>query len=196
MSEVLARADTRQRIAEQILDELDLVNRWTRFGTCNLVGAVAYHLVVAPDIDMEIFCPDPRIEDGFEIIRACALYPRVTKTKFWKALDPPHYGLYWQVRYDYTGEEWKIDMWSVVDSYSEPCGSQLTEPMRNALTPESRETILCLKEAVLADETLNCPSIQIYRAVLDCDVRSLHDLKAWLPRPPLPGVVVDWKPKS
>lgn len=196
MSEFTSRAETRQQIAEHILHELDLVNQWNRFGTCHLVGAVAYRLAVAPDIDMEIFCHEPKIEDGFEIIRACALYPKVTWTRFWNALGPPHHGLYWQVRYNYEGEEWKIDMWSVADSYSEPCGTHLTEPMNRALTPESRETILSLKEAIFTNDTLDCPSIQIYRAVLDSDVRTLDELKEWLPRNPLTGVVTDWKPRE
>lgn len=194
MNGAIARAETRQKIAEHILRDLDLINRWNQFGRCNLVGAVAYRLVVAPDIDMEIFCPNPRIEDGFEIIRACALHPKVMKTRFWNAFGPPHYGLYWQVQYDHAGEKWKIDMWSMADSYSEPCGSHLTEPMREALTPKSRETILSLKEAVLADDALDCPSIQIYRAVLDDDASDLDGLKSWLPKNPLTGVVTDWKP--
>ena len=196
MNDAIIKADTRQQIAEDILHELDLVNRWSQFGTCNLVGAMAYHLVVAPDIDMEIVCPDPKIEDGFEIIRACALHPKVTKTRFWNALGRPHHGLYWQVRYDYEGEEWKIDMWSMADSYSEPCGTQLTEPMNRALTPESRKIILSLKQAVFANDTLDCPSIQIYRAVLDCGVQTLDALKEWLPRNPLTGVVTHWKPRE
>ena len=152
--------------------------------------------MVAPDIDIEIFCHEPRIEEGFEIIRACALHPKVTKTRFWNALGPPHHGLYWQVRYNYEGEEWKIDMWSVANSYSEPCGTHLTEPMNRALTPESRETILSLKEKMFSNGTLDCPSIQIYRAVLDSDVRTLDELKEWLPRNPLTGVVTDWKPRN
>ena len=196
MNEIVSRAETRQQTAEHILRELDLVNRWSRFGTCHLVGAVAYGLVVAPDIDMEVFCPDPKIEDGFEIIRACALHPNVTKTRFWNALGPPHFGLYWQIRYDDEGEEWKIDMWSMADSYSGPCGSRLTEPMNTALTAESRETILRLKEAVLADHGLECSSIQIYRAVLDSGVADLDGLKAWLPENPLTGVVTDWEPRK
>ena len=53
MSEILSRAETRQQIAEHILQELDLVNRWSQFGQCNLVGAGTYRLVVAPDIDIE-----------------------------------------------------------------------------------------------------------------------------------------------
>ncbi len=196
MNHVLARADTRQRIAERILDELDLISRWSRFGRCNLVGAVAYHLVVAPDIDMEIFCPDLKIEDGFEVIRACALHPKTTKTRFWNALGPPHHGLYWQVRYDHEGEEWKIDMWTMADSYSEPCGTHLTGPMVKALTGASREIILRLKEAVRHEPSLQCPSIQIYRAVLDHEVDTLEELKDWLPNNPLTGVVTAWKPGS
>jgi len=189
-----SRADARQQIAEHILRELDLVNRWNRFGTCHLVGAVAYRLVVARDIDLEIFCPEPKIEDGFEILRACALHPKVTRTRFWNALGPPHHGLYWQVRYDHQGEEWKIDMWSMADSYSEPCGTRLTEAMNRALTPASRETILRLKEAVFANQTPDCPSIQVYRAVLEFGVQTPDELKEWLARNPLTGVVTDWKP--
>lgn len=196
MSDLISRAEARHQIAEHILSELDLVNRWNRFGVCHLVGSVAYRLVVAPDIDLEIFCPEARIEDGFEILRACALHPQVKKTRFWNALGPPHFGLYWQIRYQHEDEEWKIDMWSVANSYSEPCGTHLTEPMNRALSPQSRETILDLKEAVLADETLDCPSIQIYRAVLDSNVQTLDQLKVWLPRNPLTGVVTDWKPRK
>jgi len=171
MNNVITRAEARQQIAEHILQELDLINRWSRFGSCNLVGSVAYRLVVAPDIDMEIICTKPGIEDGFDILRACALHSNVTKTRFVNALGPPHHGLYWQVRYQHEGEEWKIDMWSMAD------------------------TILSLKEAVLGDASLECPSIQIYRAVLDSGVSRLDELKAWLPENPLTGVVTDWKPK-
>ena len=50
MGSVLERAEARQEIAEHILQELHLVNRWGQFGTCNVIGAVAYHLVVARDV--------------------------------------------------------------------------------------------------------------------------------------------------
>ena len=53
--------------------------RWQVFGTPVLVGAVAYELAMAPDIDMEIYCDEPRIEDGFTILRDCALHPSVRK---------------------------------------------------------------------------------------------------------------------
>ena len=196
MSKLLSRAEARQQIAEHILNELDLANRWNKYGTCHLVGAVAYHLVVAPDIDMEIFCPETKVEDGFEVLSKCALHPNVKKIRFWNALGPPHYGLYWQIRYDHEGEEWKIDMWSVADSYSLPCGVRLTEPMNQALTPESRETILRIKEAIFKNNDLECFSIQIYRAVLSFNVCTFEEFLEWLPQNQLSGVVTDWKPES
>jgi hypothetical protein len=197
VKDILIRAKVRQEIAERILDELDLVDRWSRYGRCNVVGAVAYGLVVKPDIDLEIFCPaTPKIEDGFDVIGECALHPNVKKVRFWNALGPPHHGLYWQIVYDHAGQAWKIDMWAMAESYAEPCGSRLTEPMLRALSDESWRVILRLKEAVMADASLECPSIQIYRAVLDNSVSTLDELREWLPVHPLTGVVTDWKPRS
>ena len=196
MDELISRARTRQRIAEHILQELELLERWNRVGDCRIVGSVAHHLVVAPDIDLEVWCPEPRIGDGFDILHACAQHPNVTKARFWNALGPPHYGLYWQLRYDHEGEEWKIDTWSMAYSYSEPCGTHLVEPMRAALTDDTRRSILQLKETVFRDPALEVPSIQIYRAVLDDGVRTFGELKAWLPANKLVGAVTDWLPRK
>jgi len=195
MDEFLARAAARQKIAEDILQQLDLLNRWSRYGKPILVGSVALELVVAPDIDIEVYCPDLRIEDGFEVLAACASHPQVSRARFWNALFPPHHGLYWRLDYiDEQDVEWKTDMWAVADTYSGPCGAKLVEPLKKALTNETRSTILRLKEAVLADESTECFSIQIYRAVLDFGVRSFGQLKSWLRDYPLGDKVTDWKP--
>ncbi len=66
--------------------------------------------------------------------------------------------------------------------------------MNKALDHEFREIILSLKEAVFKDDSFECPSIQIYRAVLEYGIDSISKLKKWLPRNPLTGVVTDWKP--
>ena len=55
---------------------------------------------------------------------------------------------------------------------------------------------MSLKEAVLNEPSIECLSIQIYRAVLDFGIRSLDELKRWLPQNPLTGVVTDWKPNK
>jgi hypothetical protein len=151
---------------------------------------------VAPDIDLEIWSSEPQIQDGFEILAACAQHKQVTRARFWNALGPPHHGLYWQLRYDHDGEEWKIDAWSMSHSYTGPCGTHLVEPMQTILTPVARRAVLHLKELVVGDPELDVPSIQIYRAVLDHGIRTLEQLQAWLPENRLEGVVTDWMPSA
>ncbi len=92
--DALARAAQRLQVAYDILDRLQLFERWRPFGNPILVGAVAYELVVAPDIDMEIYCDEPRIEDGFTVLRACALQPGTRQARFANELDGPDLGLY------------------------------------------------------------------------------------------------------
>jgi hypothetical protein len=177
----LTRADNRLHIAQHILAQLHLVERWRAFGDPVLVGAVAYGLVVAPDIDMEIYCDEPKIEDGFAVLEACALHPRVRKARFANKLEGPDMGLYWQLRYLHEdGQEWKVDMWSVRRDHPGPLSVDLIAPMKQALTAETRRTILELKEQLLLDPTLQCGSIHLYRAVLDDGIRSIDQLKNWL----------------
>ena len=75
--ELLERAARRRRQAEAILDDLRLFEKWRRFGRPVLVGAVSFDLAVAPDIDMEVYCPELRIEHGFQVLAECALHPRI-----------------------------------------------------------------------------------------------------------------------
>jgi hypothetical protein len=196
MDTTLKRAINRLSIAHHILDQLQLIEKWRTFGSPNLVGAVAYGLVVAPDIDIEIFCNRPKIEDGFEVLQACALHPRVQKARFANKLNEPDMGLYWQLRYqNEDGEKWKIDMWSMQHDHPGPTSTALVEPMRQALTDETRRTILELKEQVLLDPLLQCGSIHIYRAVLDDGIRNLEQFKIWLEHNETDGLIA-WKPRA
>jgi hypothetical protein len=87
-------------------------------------------------------------------------------------------------------------MWSMSDTYDGPCGSKLVEPMNRVLTGEARRTILNLKEEVLNNTQADCPSIQIYRAVLDFGVSTPEGLTTWLEDNSLHGVVTDWMPTA
>jgi len=194
MDDVLARAATRQKAALAILADLQLMERWAEFGTPILVGAVAYELVVTPDIDLEVYCDEPRIEDGFTILHDCALHPRVKKARFSNKLAEADQGLYWQLRYAHTdGQLWKIDMWSMRHDHPGPNARAMIEPMRNGLTDEHRRAILDIKEQVVARE-MGCPSIQVYRTVIDGRVRTPDEFVAWLKHNPSDGLI-DWKPR-
>ncbi len=183
MDTTLSRATKRLQIAQEILCDLHLLERWSAFGTPVLVGAVAYGLVVAPDIDMEIFCDEPKIEDGFKILESCAQNSHVRSARFANKLNEADMGFYWQLRYLHeNGQEWKIDMWSARRDHPGPLSSSLVEPMKQALTDETRQAIVELKEQVLLDPTINCGSILLYRAVMDDGIRTLAQFKEWLTR--------------
>lgn len=195
MKDLIAQAADLRRTAEAILAELDLVRKWARFGRPVLVGALAYDLLVEPDIDMEIYCPELRIGDGFQVLSECALNPRVIKARFANELAGRDQALYWQLRYRCDdGTEWKIDMWSAPTDYLLPRAEHLVAPMRAALTAETRRAILALKTARALDAGLQCPSIDLYRAVLDDGVRTVEELRAWLTTHET-GKLSDWRPR-
>ena len=195
MTDLIERAADRRRVAESILADLDLVRKWERFGRPVLVGAVAYDLVVDPDIDMEVYCPDLRTEHGFQVLGECSLNPKVTKARFSNELTGRDKALYWQLRYRHNdGIEWKIDMWSAPQDYDLPRSEYFIEPMRASLTPETRKAILELKELRSLDSGVQCPSVDLYRAVLDDDVRTADDLLRWLESHET-GNLTDWKPR-
>jgi len=196
--EVLRRGAERLAAARRVIERLDLLGRWAAYGRPVVVGSVAYGLVVEPDVDLEIFCPRPRVEDGFAVVSQLALEPGVWKVRFSNELEGPDPGLYWQLRYRETasssgvaGEGWKIDTWLLADDYAGPRSSDLIEPMRMALTPETRAAILRIKEAYFDREELR--GIDVYRAVLDGGVRTLEEYDRWIAAHG-PAGLTNWRP--
>lgn len=188
-----SHSTARCRQARTILDDLALLDVWSRYGRPVLVGAVAHGLALDPDIDLEIYCPRLDPADGFAVLAAVASCPGVRETRFQNHMDGPDKALYWQIRYrDAAGELWKIDMWSAPDDYALPRGEHLVEPLGRALTPETRQAILRLK-AWRADTGASFLSIDLYRAVLDGGVRRPEELTRWLADNET-GVLTAWTP--
>lgn len=178
--DVLTEAAARREAATTILRKLRLFERWSAVGRPVLVGAASYDLMIAPDIDLEIFCPgQPRTEDGFAVLAACATDSDITHARFANRLDAEDEGLYWQLRYRHGGEVWKIDMWALREDHPGPSSSWLVEPMRAVLTTESRRTILTLKRTLAENNDVRCGSIHIYRAVLEDGVTTVDEFRAW-----------------
>ncbi|MEN6407244.1 MAG: hypothetical protein ABFC77_12330 [Thermoguttaceae bacterium] len=194
--DVLEQSQQQHRTAEAILQDLDLLNRWRRFGRPVLVGAVAIDVAFAPDIDMEIYCPTLRIEHGFQVLARCAENPRVTSAQFLNRLNTPDSALYWQLHYQTdNGVDWKIDMWSAPEDYALPRGEDFVQPMRDALTSETRAAILTLKESRAAGELPMFLSIDAYRAVLEDGVRTVDQWRQWQHTHET-GALTDWKPRG
>jgi len=195
MNEILDSEEEQRSIAQNILEDLKLLELWRQFGEPYLVGAMTYRLMVAPDIDIEIYCPgNPRIEDGFEVLKACACNSRVRRARFSNHMDDADQGYYWMLRYDVPGgEQWKIDMWSMRFDHPGPTSCKLVEPLCRVLTDEARVIILTLKKALLAEPGLACPSIFIYQAVLEGGVNSLDEFLGWRKSHPWQGLT-HWSP--
>jgi len=97
------------------------------------------------------YCPELKIEHGFQVLCTCALHPWVNSAQFVNGPNTPDKTLYWQLRcHGDDGAEWKIDMRSAPEDYALPRGEDLMHPMKDALAPETRAAILALKGARMA----------------------------------------------
>jgi hypothetical protein len=191
---VLERAEQRRLVAHEIVARLEILDRWAVFGAPTLVGAVAYGLLVAPDIDVEIYCAEPTVEAGFAVMREIAPLPGVWRVRFSNELDAPDQGLYWQIRYrlEPADDPWKLDMWLLAHDHPGPKAIEIVEEMRRALTDETRAAILEIKEAVVRS---GVRSIDVYRAVLDDGVRTPGEFLVWHERNASTGLL-DWHPRE
>lgn len=169
------------------------MERWADVGRPVLVGAAAYGLLVARDIDIEIYCESPTVDPGFALVSELARRLGVWKVRFSNELDGPDRGLYWQLRLRGAETEvWKVDMWLLGHDHPGPRSADLVEPMRNALTDESRATILGIKEALLDQPEVH--SIEIYEAVLDGGARTVAEFRAWRSEHE-PDGLTSWRPR-
>jgi hypothetical protein len=195
---VLARAEKRRKRALQIVDELDLIGRWSQYGRPVVVGSVSHGLVVAPDIDMEVCAEDPQIAHGFEVMAQVAESSNVVRIEFKNDLGTRGKWLYWEVHYrDEDGVVWTIETYfcGPGDPYAH-FSERLTENLKKALTEEHRLAILTIKEALcergLMDDT---KSTDICRAVIDDGIRSVDAFLEWIESNKSEGIV-EWTPRA
>lgn len=167
------------RAARQVLDELDLLDRWRPFSEPVVVGSAALDLVVRPDIDVEFLVDELSIRDGFAVMSAVAELPKVRSIRYNDARDKPEQGLYWKVLYELTpAETWTLDLWMFRRDHPGPLASSMVEPIRAALTPETRDAILAIKEAA-AERGERAWGHWLYRAVINEGVRDYAEFLAW-----------------
>ncbi|MFI6829141.1 hypothetical protein ACIBG5_18695 [Kribbella sp. NPDC050241] len=177
-TDLRTRADARLRTAYELVRELDLLGRWSRYGDVEIVGSVGIGVVVAPDIDLEIHSDDPQVADGFRVMRPLAELPRSRRITYLDARDRHERGQYWKLEYELTPDEtWTIDMWVLKRGASS--GAPLTAALRDALSPELRDRVLAIKEEAVAIGE-RAYGYWLYQAVLDAGVRSFAEFRTWL----------------
>jgi hypothetical protein len=184
-------AGRRQETARTILDRLSPLERWRPFGEPVLCGAVSYGLLVAPDIDIEVF---GRMDAGagFSIVADWAAKMAVRRALFLNAMGEEDAGLGWDVQYRHRGEVWHIQMWLLPPDYSGPRSCDLAPAMNHALNNHSRCAILRIKEYLVSQRS-PYRSIDVYRAVLDYGVSNAHDYRRWAISHSTTGLIT-WRP--
>lgn len=194
---ILQRAQDNLKAANQILEDLELLKLWEEAGgEPILVGTAAYGLIVAPDIDLEIYCHQPEVSNGFKVLGQCVRNPRVIKARYSNHLDDEDQGIYYRLDYRHdNGMVWKIDMWLMAHDHPGPCARDLVEPLQRALTDEHRSSILTIKDQLRSEPNGDLPSIRVYEAVVDYGVRTLPELKAWYGQHEQDGLTF-WKPRN
>ena len=180
MDEVLRRAEERTRRAFEVIEELDLLGRWSRCGHPVPVGAVTFGLVVNRDIDLNIYSKEPEVRRGFRVISEIAVMPGVLKVRYSNCLESVDQGLYWQIRYrDRLGDTWTVDNWLVSEDHPHAgLLETLIARMQKVLSTEQRKIILQIKEAVQTE--LRARGIDIYEAVIEDGVKSPREFAVWM----------------
>jgi hypothetical protein len=188
---VLDRQDARQKKARAVLAALQPLERWERFGKPRLCGAMSYGLLVAPDIDIEIF-GDLRVNAGFSLVSDWARDPAVDRALFINAVGAPDGGLGWELRYWLEDVGWTVQMWLLPHDYGGPRSADLVAPMRTVLRSNTRRRILHIKEALVARKD-EYRSIDVYRSVLDDGVNDVEEYDRWRRSHSSTGLL-DWSP--
>lgn len=191
-NDYLARAEQRLDAANQVLEDLDLLARWRRYGDPVTCGSVAYGLVVEPDIDVEVFTDVPSIDAAFGLLHEVAKVPGVVRCAFTNELNGPLSGIYCRIVYDRDHVRWNLDNWLLRRAHAGPSSARLVEPMRRALTPETRAAVLEIKEAAF-DRSEPVQGIWVYRAVLAEGLRGYPAFRDWL-RCVDTNQLTDWTP--
>jgi hypothetical protein len=181
-SGLLERAEARHRAAWRVLERLDLLQRWARYGEPVVVGSVALRVVVRPDIDLEIVTDEPRVGDGFAVVAECAHIPGVRRARFRNELvngDPSlPSGLYWKLEYEAeVGQWWTIDMW-LLEPGATGRGVDAVARLGRLLTDDRRAVVLAIKEAAAAKDR-RVSGLAVCQAVVYDNVGSLEAFDRW-----------------
>lgn len=196
---LLERSERLGSQAREIIALLRVRELWERLGRVVLVGSARYGLLDTPNIDFEVYVERPDAAAGAAIMAEIAAAPGVTGMvhhDFMATADP---GLYWRLDYlAQDGERWDFDIWLV--PFSHPfagLAESFAQAMAQALTPETRAAILCLKAELAARAASSGTSrprgVDICRAALEGGARDAEGFDAWRRRTPAPEMET-WRP--
>lgn len=190
---LIERADRTAEAAYVLLRTTRLRERWEARGAeVHLVGSLATGLLLKHlDIDLHVYTPTLDPADGFAI--AASLAP--CRLEYRDLSDTSERCLEWHLWLrDAADRKWQVDVIQMSpDSPYKGYFEHRTERIRAALTPETRNVILAIKDNIPLGTRI--PGILIYMAVLHDGIRTPADFQVWLRDHPLDGIL-DWCPEE
>jgi hypothetical protein len=193
--DLIVRASELQKQAHDVIRQLQLEGRWAKVGEVTFSGSSRFGLMVAPNIDMEVYADHPRPSAGFQVIAGIAEIPGVRRVRFKNQLDDPEDpGLFWWIQYrDQLGQDWSIDTWLISSNHPLAMHSaRFAEAMGERLDDDLRRTILQIKHESRC-RNADTRSIEIYKAVLRDGISTHAEFERWLEQHPAKKLE-DWMP--
>ncbi|GIN22313.1 hypothetical protein [Siminovitchia fordii] len=186
--DLLARQLQLQAEADEIAEEMHLMQLLASAGKPIKVGSAALGLMVWRDLDITVVCSKLNIAAISGIAAHLMSNPQIRDLKFindtgnWNT-DPTYPdGYFLGMTYESnSGNQWELDIWFVDEPEKQP-DLQHIRTMSDRLTPETIISILSIKSvwAGRAEYGKQVKSFDIYTAVLDNNVRTPAEFRRWL----------------
>ncbi|MFD9736121.1 hypothetical protein [Umezawaea sp. NPDC059074] len=186
--DVLVEQDELQAASNAVVDALGLNQSLATIGDPVRVGSSALGLLVKRDVDITVVCAElgKAVHEAVVSIGAeLARHHRVERVLFrndtgdWNTDANYPDGFYLGVNYrSSAGDDWNLDIWFVDEPERQPDLAHV-KALPARLTPETRTAILEIKKAYLGrpEYGKSVNGYEIYRAVLDHDVRTVEDFE-------------------
>lgn len=182
MEQYYTLAQRNQQRAFEILSESKVIDLWQSNGCrVNLIGSLAMNLLVKHlDIDLHVYSSGITEESSFAIVSQIAKDARIKEIKCINGLHTDEHCIAWHISYeDVDSRIWQIDIIHIesgtqYDGYFE----KMAERINERLTDEERDTIMRLKYETPEGEVIH--GVEYYQAVMEADVKTLPELRAWV----------------
>ena len=192
---LLQRSDRNFQRAKEIIDELQIVEAWQKFGAkANLVGSARMRLMMRYlDIDFHIYSEPFSVADSFAAITAFATNNRIKDVSYKNLIDTDEKCLEWHLWYhDMDDRVWQLDMIHILnDSPYAGYFERMADRISAVLTPEQKIAILTIKNEVPDSERVM--GVEVYQAVIRDGVRTYAEFTEWH-KTHQPNGIVEWMP--
>lgn len=194
-TDILKLAEANQQKARQVINDTKIIEIWESIGArINLVGSLKMGLLMKHrDIDFHIYTDPFSLTDSFKAIEKLAENPAIKRIEYGNLLDTDEQCIEWHAWYqDSNNDLWQFDMIHIITgSYYDGYFENVAERIMAVLTPDTKKTILELKDAT--PEDVKIMGIEYYMAVIRDGIHTYDDFIRWRLANPVSGVL-NWCP--